>query len=336
MDGMLAVLDENRQILTTNPKLLERLGLNAEECLGLRPGEALGCAHVEESPDGCGTTRWCASCGAALAIVASQVQGQPCERDCALQREGGNDLFLRVRCTPLLRDGKILTVIFLRDISQEQRLGVLERTFFHDVRGLITGVVGYADLLASNADSSTRHRLEPLLKASLRLAQEVELQGRLVREESTRISPRHESIRAEDLLLELRSLFESASIKHGIQIEVHGDLPSRLLHTDGGLVMRVLRNMVTNAFEASQPGGTVTIAYLEDGEQVRFEIGSQAVIPQEIQLRVFQRNFSTKPGTGRGLGTWSMRFFGEDLLGGQVSFTSEPGSGTVFRLQFKA
>jgi len=334
--GMLAILDENRQILATNARLLELLEMDAGECLGLRPGEALGCSHSAETPAGCGTSRWCASCGAALAIVASQQGDQPCERDCVMERTGNSELFLRVRCVPLKRDGRNLTTIFLRDITHEQKLSVLERTFFHDIRGLVTGVVGYADLLAEGADTSSRRRLESLQEAALRLAQEVELQGRLVREEAFVPPPRQEDVRAEDLLWELRNLFEESPARHGIEIEVRGNLPSRLLRTDGGLVMRVLRNMLNNALEASSPGETVAVSYRETGELASFEMHNRSPIPPEIQLRIFQRNFSTKPGSGRGLGTWSMRFFGEEMLGGKVTFTSSESEGTVFRLQIKA
>jgi sensor histidine kinase regulating citrate/malate metabolism len=48
---------------------------------------------------------------------------------------------------------------------------------------------------------------------------------------------------------------------------------------------------------------------------------------------MFQRNFSTKDGMGRGLGTYSMKFLGEEILGGRVSFTSDPENGTTFSLR---
>jgi len=54
-------------------------------------------------------------------------------------------------------------------------------------------------------------------------------------------------------------------------------------------------------------------------------------IPQEIAARIFQRNFSTKEQAGRGIGTFSMKLFGEKILGGQVSFTTSKKEGTIFR-----
>jgi signal transduction histidine kinase len=56
-------------------------------------------------------------------------------------------------------------------------------------------------------------------------------------------------------------------------------------------------------------------------------------IMPEIQLQIFQRSFSTK-GSGRGLGTYSIRLFSERYLKGKVSFTSNPQEGTTFRVQY--
>jgi signal transduction histidine kinase len=334
--GMLAILDENRQILALNPRLLELMDMDAGRCLGLRPGEFLGCVHATESSGGCGTTKWCASCGAALAIVSSRDTGVPVERDCVLERESGSDLFLRVRSAPLQRDGRSLTAIFLNDITQEQNRRVLESSFFHDIRDLITGVVGNAEMLADDTDIGSRRRIGSIQDAAMRLAHEIDLQSLLVRENDVVVTPRFGTVRAEDLLRELSDLFRDNPIQQGIAIEVGGDLPSRPLRTDGGIVLRVLRNMLTNALEASVPGEIVLVTCREESDSAIFEVSNPAVIPPEIQLRVFQRNFSTKGGGGRGLGTWSMRFFGEKLLGGKVSFSSEQGQGTVFRLQIKA
>lgn len=334
--GMLAVLDRNRQVLAMNRELLESLGLDTGECLGLRPGEVLGCLRAEQADSGCGSSPWCASCGAAIAIATAQGSRRPCEKNCVLERAGKPDLFLKVRCAPLERKGTPLLALFLRDISREQRLNMLEKSFFHDVRGLVTGIVGYTDLLVDGSDRRTRRSLESLQGAALRLAREVDLQGRLVRDEPLHLPARQEPVRAEDLLQELCLPLGEGPSRDGIRIEMGGDLPSRLLHLDGTLVLRVLRNMLTNALEASVPGDTVGVSYAQTDTEAVFRVSNPAVIPEAIQIRLFQRNFSTKLGIGRGLGTWSMRFFGEEILGGKVEFTSRPGEGTVFSLRLPA
>ncbi len=66
---------------------------------------------------------------------------------------------------------------------------------------------------------------------------------------------------------------------------------------------------------------------------LEFRIHNPAAIPDEVQLQVFQRSFSTK-GTGRGLGTYSAKLITERYLKGRISFTSSTDEGTTFRVAF--
>jgi hypothetical protein len=102
--------------------------------------------------------------------------------------------------------------------------------------------------------------------------------------------------------------------------------------TDRHLLHRVLGNMVKNALEATSPGGTVTLSCIDDGDSVAFIVNNPEVMPKEVQLQVFQRSFSTKGEAGRGIGTYSMKLFGERYLGGRVDFVSRSSEGTTFRL----
>ncbi len=63
-----------------------------------------------------------------------------------------------------------------------------------------------------------------------------------------------------------------------------------------------------------------------------FSVWNAKVIPVDVTHRIFQRYFSTKDEPGRGLGTYSMKFFGEHFLGGKVDFRTSHVEGTVFRL----
>ena len=74
---------------------------------------------------------------------------------------------------------------------------------------------------------------------------------------------------------------------------------------------------------------------------VRFDEGGQGetcsllypiICNHLLALRIFKRNFTTKEQLGHGLGTYSMKFFGEKVLGGLVDFTTSETAGTTFRL----
>ena len=53
-------------------------------------------------------------------------------------------------------------------------------------------------------------------------------------------------------------------------------------------------------------------------------------MPDAVRDQVFQRSFTTKPGPGRGIGTYSIKLLTERYLGGVVSFTTSPAGGTTF------
>jgi sensor histidine kinase regulating citrate/malate metabolism len=55
-------------------------------------------------------------------------------------------------------------------------------------------------------------------------------------------------------------------------------------------------------------------------------------IPEDVRLQIFQRSFSTK-GSGRGLGTYSMKLFGENYLHGRVYFRTNEKQGTTFTIE---
>lgn len=332
--GMIAILDENRQILAVNLDLLDRLNVpSVDRCLGLRPGEAFGCAHAHDMPGGCGTSRWCRSCGAALAIVAALGGADPAERECAMQLEGQGELYLRVRCSPLERDGRTLLALFLQDITHEQRLSMLERAFFHDIKGLVTAVLGYGELLHRRTDEQSRPLVEALQRMTSRLANEIGLQAQLIQGQTDLGSARYARVRAKTILQDLRTEFHQHPLHQDRKITYEGAHQSQSLITDPGLAVRVLRNMVVNALEASLPGEEIQVGFREEGAQAVFSVWNARPIDPDVQQRIFQRNFSTKSSLGRGLGTWSMKFFGEEILRGSVGFCSTPDSGTTFTLR---
>ena len=51
------------------------------------------------------------------------------------------------------------------------------------------------------------------------------------------------------------------------------------------------------------------------GESVSFIIWNETYISPNIQKRVFQCNLSMKDQFGRGFGGFSMKYFGEEVLG---------------------
>jgi signal transduction histidine kinase len=134
-----------------------------------------------------------------------------------------------------------------------------------------------------------------------------------------------------DILKEIQNVF-SNHVKAGNKQLILPDPPPQIhINTDFSLIIRILVNMVSNAFEATHEGGQVRITLDLTPENISFYIWNEGYIPDNIARRIFQRNFSTKNGMGRGLGTYSMKYFGEKVLGGEVDFVTSLTDGTLFR-----
>ena len=74
--------------------------------------------------------------------------------------------------------------------------------------------------------------------------------------------------------------------------------------------------MLINAFEATDKRGVVKFWTEIKDNAVTFLEWNKKMIPEDVSLRIFQRNFTTKKQPGRGLGTFSMKLFGETYLKG--------------------
>ena len=335
--GLLAVLNEHRQILIVNEALLHTLGLaDAGTILGLRPGEAIKCVHASEDPGGCGTTKFCSTCGAAIAIVTSLGMGGPVERNCAvsLSINGQHqDLFLRARACPIHFSEKRFLLLFLQDITAEQKRAVLERAFFHDLNNILLGIKIASDLLVEESDDESLIFKENLRELTMRLIKEVEIQAVLVREELAYYKPFIEELSIPVLFEQMKFLFNNHPVAINKSLHLPQNLVAQYIRSDSSLISRILTNMLINAFEATGEGGEVRLWVEHAENEVLFCVWNQSAIDENVALRVFQRNFSTKEESGRGMGTFAIKLIATESLSGDVDFTTSAGEGTCFRLR---
>jgi signal transduction histidine kinase len=338
ISGLLAILNEQRQTVALNDSFMKMLGIdNPAEILGLRLGEVLQCVHAGEELAGCGTTKFCSTCGAAIAMVSSLSQEESVERMCALTANKAGteiDMAFLVRSTPIRIDAKRFLLLFLQDITVQQQRAALERTFFHDIRNMLGGIVGAGALLSS--DEYNPVFVEMIQQSSQRLLKEVEIQQCLFQGDQFSYHPELLVTTPRVVFKELQSFFTNHPVARAKKIAYS---PSELtvpFKTDISLLLRVLCNMVTNALEATAHDGQVKVWFERSPVSVSFCVWNDAVIEENTALRLFQRNFTTKNEAGRGIGTYSMKLFGEKILGGQVSFTSRADEGTTFKITLPA
>ena len=338
--GLIAVLNEHRQILAVNGPFLETFGISdPAQTLGLRPGEAVGCIHAHDSPDGCGTGRYCPTCGAVIAIVTALADHSPVERDCVLtaKRDGvEKDLFVRVRACPITVEEHTLLLIFLLDRTAEQCHAAMERIFIHDMKNLVHALTIIGDVMETKALPGSERNTRGVQQIAARFAKQLKMQATLSGGDPSNYQPALLPIPLTLVIQDLRDTFSGHIAARDKCLEFSENVPDRVIETDDSLIQRVLMNMVLNALEATEEGGRVRVWVEDTHGSVTFAVWNKSSIPARIALRVFQRNFSTKAELGRGLGTYSMKLFGEKCLGGKVDFTSNDDEGTVFRFTLPA
>lgn len=109
-----------------------------------------------------------------------------------------------------------------------------------------------------------------------------------------------------------------------------------LLRLDREMMMRAIGNLIKNAIQAygeNSASGNITLSLSVENQEATLRIEDWAGgIPEEIQSKVFQPNFTTK-SSGMGLGL-SLVQRSMDGHGGSIEILNKPTEGCIFLLRF--
>lgn len=332
-NGLFAVLNSNRQVLALNDEFLKLMGIDDPKlAIGLRPGEYVACVHSCETAGGCGTSKYCSTCGAAISIMTAIETLQPQERTCAITLDRDHkqaDIYFNVRSCPIFIKEKTYILLFMQDITLQQSKQCLDRAFFHDINNIICGLLGKSELLSLESDPKG-DKVSELHRIVIRIAQEIAIQDALSKTINTAYKPLYTDECINDFLHEIEQIFSDHPLTASKHLEIAHCTEAITVSSDFSLLTRIIVNMVTNALEATSHDGKVTLWTTPHQNAISFHVWNKGAIPQEVARRIFQRNFSTKGDIGRGMGTYSMKLFGEQILGGSVEFRTSTSEGTTF------
>lgn len=331
--GPAVVLNDKRQLIAANETLLGLIGAETlEDTLGCRPGEVLRCEIAETAPASCGTGLACKYCGLVNTVLRSMRSGKRESGECRIMNKDGNPLDLEVVATSSKISDVPIVFVGMRDISAEKRRDVLEKTFLHDIMNTAGGIRGILEVFSKDDQGRSRTEFrQTMLELSEALVGEIQSHRKLLDAEQGTLSLHQSAVRTNTLLDGLRMLYQAHPVAHGKRVRIKEQC-ALTIATDISLLRRVLGNLLKNAIEAIKEGETVDIGVRDMGEDVEFFVHNPGYIPEKIQMQLFRRSFSTK-GAGRGIGTYSLKLFGERYLGGIVDFTSTEEEGTTFRFR---
>lgn len=213
----------------------------------------------------------------------------------------------------------------------------------HEFKTPLNVIMGYAGMMQDGflgaITEEQRKGLEEVMRCSDDLMGLVMSMLHAASLETDAVDLRREEVGLTELLGDLRSEFR---VPEGKPIDLVWDYPANLpiVKTDGEKLKCVLANLIDNAVKFTERGRVIISSKsLPEPGMVEFRIADTGIgIPEKAVAEVFEQfqqldSSITRTYDGAGLGLYIAKKFSE-LLGAQISVSTELGKGSTFTLTF--
>ncbi len=252
------------------------------------------------------------------------------------------EIYCQLRQEVLRIEGNLYILWRIKDVSQEKELKLLlEQTaklslageiacsVAHQINNPLASIMGYAESIAmTSSEEETRKKAEVIVRQAEKCAETV----KKLLEVGKPFEGRPEYVKPEDLTIEVIKMLHPKAKRKGVRIEFESSLNGEKLFTFPWQIEQVLINVVDNAVDACDEGGTVTVLLAKSGSQIIWRVRDTGPgIPEEEMEKIFKPFYTTKRyGTGLGL-TLAKRFVKN--LGGDIKIISKKGVGTTVEIK---
>ncbi len=339
-DGVM-VTDSTGQVILFNVAAERILGVKRDDALGRTLDDMLG-LYAAAGPLWVNSLReWHASPEARrrAPVLSHRIEFK------------GERRYVNVTVAPVTMSDEYLgSVSVFRDITREVEADRAKTDFVstvsHELRTPMTSIKGYADLMllgAAGPVSETQSRFLNVIKSNAdRLSILVNDLLDISRIESGRVKLDIRPISIESVIEQVAtSLRGRIEEKH---LTLRLSLPEEELprvYGDRDRVIQILTNLVSNAYQYTPDGGSITVKARVADSTVQVDVTDTGIgIAPENQAKVFERFFRVDdpnvqefPGTGLGLAIVRSLI---EMHEGRIWLESEVGKGTTFSFTLRA
>jgi len=188
----------------------------------------------------------------------------------------------------------------IRALERRAHVGELSAGIGHEVRNVLTGVRGFAELAGERAD-------DPAAARSLLAVIERETDRALELLEAFlavgRAAPQPGAVEVNALLTTAAQLVRHSFLLSRVEIDLDLDEHAGMVLGDAGALRQVVLNLAFNAQQAMPAGGAVRLSTRGEGDAIVLRVADDGPgVPLELRDRIFSPFFTTRrDGTGLGL-----------------------------------
>jgi len=209
----------------------------------------------------------------------------------------------------------------------------------HELKTPLAVIQNYGVLL-QQPDLPEERRMEyakAVTDASRRLANLITNILKLNKLENQQIYPQKETYHLGEQLCQCLLVFEDIWEKKDIEIDTNME-EDILITSDPELLSLVWNNLISNALKFTPPGGHVSIRLTAEQDYTIVQVSDTGCgISPEVGAHIFEKFYQgdTSHATqGNGLGLALVKRV-VDIVGGDISVTSEVGKGSVFTVRIR-
>uniref|UniRef100_UPI0025D3F71F ATP-binding protein n=1 Tax=Phenylobacterium sp. TaxID=1871053 RepID=UPI0025D3F71F len=217
----------------------------------------------------------------------------------------------------------------LMQAQKIEAIGRLTGGVAHDFNNLLTPIMGYLELLQRTMDEGEPRRrfVDTALDAAQRGAKVVAHLLAFSRTQRLSLRP----LEVDAVLANSDGLLRHA-LDADVELDTRLDAAGAWSQSDPTQLELAVLNLVTNAREALEGGGRISLSSRSEPDRVVIEVRDQGVgMAPEVVARATEPFFSTKTRQGSGLGLAQVAAFARQC-GGSCEIESAVGRGTTVRI----